>query len=80
MEAFAKKGPNDKIVLTGMKRTAGLVKELETPTNALNSPIIALKSLYDISTEYGKALFGLSKRDKDSHIVRVLGQGNTPTG
>lgn len=80
MDAFAKKGPNDKIVLTGMKRTAGRVKTLPSFVDAIKSPLIAAKSLYDISTEYGKAMFGLAKRDKDSKIVRVLGQGNTPTG
>lgn len=80
MDAFAKKGPKDKIVLTGMKRTAGRVKTLPSFVDAIKSPLIAAKSLYDISTEYGKAMFGLAKRDKDSKIVRVLGQGNTPTG
>lgn len=78
-EAITNKNVGDRVILTGMDRTAGQFKR-GTRTNVVGSALIQGMSLYDISTESTQSMFGLSKKVKGSNTVRVVCQGNTSSG
>lgn len=78
-EAQANAKPGQKVVLTGMNRTAGIVK-VGPQVNMLQSPLLYGQSIYDISTESSQFMFGLGKLDKTTGTVRVMAQGSTESG
>lgn len=68
-----------KILLTGLSRTAGVVKSGKY-RNILDSIIMYGKSLYDISIEASQFIFGICKFDKTNNVNKVVCQGVTKSG
>ena len=68
-----------KILLTGLSRTAGVVKSGKY-RNILDSVIMYGKSLYDISIEASQFVFGICKFDKTNNVNKVVCQGVTKSG
>lgn len=77
-EAFKNKTGDQKVYLSGMVRTAGVV-EVGGFKNIFNSILASLSNLYNISTEYGQAVFGLAKSNKQGE-VRVVSRGVNDKG
>lgn len=70
---------DQKILLTGLSRTAGVVKSGKY-RNILDSIIMYGKSLYDISIEASQFVFGICKFDKTNNVNKVVCQGVTKSG